>query len=408
MKLPLLIAGRYFFSRKKDGDFTLVSIISAISLLGYVIGAMALIIVLSVFNGFEDVFKKMYNRFDPDIQITIASGKSFERNAQLIAQIAALDGVVQVAEVLEENVLVKYDNRQVIAKAKGVDQQYIGLTGIDSCLVAGEAIIHYENIGYYALVGQEIAWKLAVDPGNVFKRLILYVPSPGEVDVTNPESNFNKDIIAPAGIFSVQQEIDETYIIVPLQFLQELAEREGYISAIDLKLSPTTKSEQVKKQIYAIMGSEYLIKNRYEQREAFYKIMRSEKLISYVILLFILLIAAANSIASLYLLMLEKRNDIKLLAYIGMGAKDVYRIFQFEGLFISLVGSITGILLGIVLVWLQQEYGFIALGTEVSFIFNSYPVALKFSDVLLVLVTVVLLGLATARYPASKAAQLVK
>lgn len=406
LRLPLIIALRYFYSRKKSGGVSLISIISAISLLGYVVGAMALIIVLSVFNGFEDIFQRMYNRFDPDMQITPATGKTFQQNDSLMILLSNMDGIILVAGVLEENVLVKYDDRQVIAKAKGVDRKFVKLTQLDSCLVAGEVLIHYEQNGFYALVGQEIAWKLAIDPYNVFKRMVLYVPSPGNVDLTNPEANFNKDIIAPSGIFTVQQEIDETYVIVPIEFLRALTEKESQLSAIDIQLKAGANSAAVKRSLEQLLGNNYVVKNRFEQREAFYKIMRSEKLISYFILLFILFIAAANSIASLYLLMLEKKSDIRLLSYLGMTKKGISSIFHIEGMLIAFTGGLVGTILGITLVWLQETYGVIGLGTsDLTFSFSSYPVVLKWSDVLVVLVTVLILGFITSRYPARKAAQ---
>jgi lipoprotein-releasing system permease protein len=408
LRLPLIIALRYFYSRKKSGGVSLISIISAISLLGYVVGALALIIVLSVFNGFEEVFQRMYNRFDPDMQITPTAGKTFDQNDSVLKQLSTIDGIALWAGILEENVLVKYDDRQVIAKAKGVDRNFVKLTQLDSCLVAGEVLIHYEQNGFYALVGQEIAWKLAIDPYNVFKRMVLYVPSPGNVDLTNPEANFNKDILAPSGIFSVQQEIDETYVIVPIEFLRALTEKEQQLSAIDIKLKPGVNSEKIRRSLEQLLGNNFVVKNRFEQREAFYKIMRSEKLISYFILLFILFIAAANSIASLYLLMLEKKSDIRLLSYLGMTPKGIATIFHFEGILIALTGGIVGTLLGVVIVWVQETYGLIGLGTtDLTFSFSSYPVLLKWSDVWVVLVTVVVLGIVTSRYPARKAAQVV-
>jgi lipoprotein-releasing system permease protein len=405
MNLPLLIARRYFFSKRQGKSFNLINLISGISLLGYIVGAMALVIVLSVFNGFEGMFSAMYNNFDPDMQIIAQEGKTFTRDSTTIANLKKLNGVELVAEVLEENVLLKYDDRQTIAKAKGVDKNYTRLTLLDSCLVAGTMLLEYDDEAY-ALVGQEIAWKLAIDPSDIFKKMTIYVPSQGAVDVLNPEANFNKAMVAPAGIFSVQQEIDETYIIVPISFLQQLLVREHQLSSLDIKLKNGTSSNKAKSEIAALMGNNFTIKNRYEQREAFYKIMKSEKLISYIILLFILLIAAANSIASLYLLTLEKKKDIGLMSNIGMKAKQVYAIFMLEGIFIALTGGIIGIILGIGVCYAQQQFGFIHLTDGSAFMFQQYPVELRITDIALVFATVVILGFITAQYPARKAAAL--
>ena len=405
MNLPLLIARRYFFSKRQGKSFNLINLISGISLLGYIVGAMALVIVLSVFNGFEGMFSAMYNNFDPDMQIIAQEGKTFTRDSTTIANLKKLNGVELVAEVLEENVLLKYDDRQTIAKAKGVDKNYTRLTLLDSCLVAGTMLLEYDDEAY-ALVGQEIAWKLAIDPSDIFKKMTIYVPSQGAVDVLNPEANFNKAMVAPAGIFSVQQEIDETYIIVPISFLQQLLVREHQLSSLDIKLKNGTSPNKAKSEIAALMGNNFTIKNRYEQREAFYKIMKSEKLISYIILLFILLIAAANSIASLYLLTLEKKKDIGLMSNIGMKAKQVYAIFMLEGIFIALTGGIIGIILGIGVCYAQQQFGFIHLTDGSAFMFQQYPVELRITDIALVFATVVILGFVTAQYPARKAAAL--
>lgn len=407
MNLPLLIARRYFFSKRQGKSFNLINLISGISLLGYIVGAMALVIVLSVFNGFEGMFSAMYNNFDPDMQIIAKEGKTFTRDSTTIATLKKLNGVELVAEVLEENVLLKYDDRQTIAKAKGVDKNYTRLTSLDSCLVAGTMLLEYDDQPY-ALVGQEIAWKLAVDPSDIFKKMTIYVPSQGAVDVLNPEANFNKALVAPAGIFSVQQEVDETYIIVPIRFLQQLLGREQQLSSLDIKLKEGVSTDHAKSEMALMMGNEFVIKNRYEQREAFYKIMKSEKLISYIILLFILLIAAANSIASLYLLTLEKKKDIGLLANIGMKAKQVYAIFMFEGIFIALTGGTIGIVLGIIICYAQQQFGFIHLTDGSAFMFQQYPVELRLADIVLVFATVVTLGIITAQYPARKAAILNK
>lgn len=405
MNLPLLIARRYFFSKRQGKSFNLINLISGISLLGYIVGAMALVIVLSVFNGFEGMFSAMYNNFDPDMQIVAKQGKAFSRDSITIVNLKKLNNIELVAEVLEENVLLKYDDRQTIAKAKGVDKNFTRLTALDSCLVAGTMLLEYDDAAY-ALVGQEIAWKLAVDPSDIFRKLTVYVPSSGAVDVLNPEANFNKALVAPAGIFSVQQEVDETYIIVPISFLQQLLGRQHQLSSLDIKLKDGASPDNVKAEITSLMGKDFIIKNRYEQREAFYKIMKSEKLISYIILLFILLIAAANSIASLYLLTLEKKKDIRLLSNIGMKAKQVYMIFMLEGVFIALTGGIIGIVSGIAVCYAQQQYGFIHLTDGSAFMFQQYPVELRLSDILLVFATVVILGFFTAQYPARKAAVL--
>jgi ABC-type lipoprotein release transport system permease subunit len=404
MNLPLLIARRYFFSRKKSGGFNLITIISGISLLGYVVGAMALVVVLSVFNGFEVLFLSMYNNFDADLQITPRQGKVFHIKDVPMDKLRTLDGVAYVSASLEENVLLKYDERQTLATVKGVDEYYTRIVNLDSCIVSGELLLQEDDISY-ALVGQSLAWQLALDPNNIFKPLLIYVPTRGEVDIMDAANAFRKQAISPAGIFSVHQEVDEKYVIVPVKFLQQLLEREDERSSIELKLKPGADMNEIQKQVVQLCGEAFAVKNRFEQREAFFRIMRSEKLISYFILFFILLVAAANTIASLYLLMLDKKKDLSVLASMGFTRNDARRVFVFDSLLLSIVGGGAGILIGILLTWLQQEYGLLTLNENAAFIYQSYPVELRISDVLTVLATVLVLGLFTSLYPAKKAAE---
>lgn len=406
MSVSIIIARRYFFSRKKGGGLNLISVISGISLLGYIVGAAALIIVLSVFNGFEGLFQTLYNNFDSDIQIVARQGKTFETKWIPIEEIKKMKGIHTVSRVLEENVLLKYDNRQTIATVKGVDEYFIGITSLDSCILEGELLLQ-KHATDYAIIGQGIAWSLAVDPTNLFKRLHLYVPTREELDMLNPESSFKRASIMPSAIFSVQQEVDNKYVIAPLRFVAPLLDRKNELSSLEIKVDGTVSTDRLKQELTQICGDRFEVKNRFEQREAFYKIMRSEKLISYIILLFVLLIAASNSVASLYLLMLEKQKDIRMLSNMGMKSKTAYAIFVAESMFIALVGGGSGMLLGSIVCYIQQHYGIVKLNDSPVFLYQYYPVALHWNDILLVFVTVVILGLITAQYPARKAAQLI-
>ncbi|MES2558619.1 MAG: FtsX-like permease family protein [Bacteroidota bacterium] len=407
MNLPFNIAKRYFFSRKGGGAFNLISVLSGISLLGYIVGAAALIVVLSVFNGFEGLFMGMYTNFDADMQISASQGKTFHDTALNIPRIKAIRGVEKVSFVLEENVLLKYGERQNLATVKGVDDNFVALTGMDSCMVAGALDLGAGDTAY-AVVGQGVGYQLSIDPNDVFEGLQIYVPSREEVDVMNPSSAFSRRTILPVGIFSVQEEVDNKYVIVPIEFLHELLNRSGEYSSIELKLAPNIDKDRVQQELQELCGSAFKVKNRFEQREAFYKVMKSEKLISYFILFFILLIAAGNTVGSLYILVIEKERDIVLLGALGLTGNQARFVFTWQGLIMAFTGAGIGLLVGITLCYFQSEYGFIRLDQSASFLFNAYPVEVRWDDVLVVFVTVLFLGLITSVYPSYKAKQLIR
>jgi lipoprotein-releasing system permease protein len=402
MNIPFKIARRYFFSRKGGGAFNLISILSGISLLGYIVGAAALLIVLSVFNGFEGLFKGMYNHFDADMQITIKEGKTFNGHSIDSLKLYAIEGVEKVSYVLEENVLLKYGERQNLAIVKGVDEAFISLTGLDSSMVAGVLLLQDGDTDF-TVAGQGIAYQLSIDPNNPFELVHVFVPNKEEVDVLNPSSAFSEQTLLPVGVFSVQEEVDTKYIITSLRFLHQLLNRPEEYSSIELKLKNTANPDKVKAELEALCGESFVVKDRFEQREAFYKVMRSEKLISYFILFFILLIAAGNTIGSLYILVIEKKKDIQLLSALGFTGVKTRNIFLWQGLLMAFVGSLFGLAIGIAVVVLQAEYGFVKLDGAASFMFSAYPVELRWGDVVIVFATVLFLGLLTAIYPASKA-----
>jgi lipoprotein-releasing system permease protein len=402
VSLSFTIAKRYFFSRKSGGSFNLITIISGISLLGYIVGAAALLIVLSVFNGFEHLFIGMYNKFDADIRITAAKGKVFDEKEVNILLIQKIDGVWKVSEVLEENVLLKYGERQNLATVKGVDEHYTEVTGLDSSIVAGFGLLQ-EGDTNFAVVGQGIAYQLSLDPNDVFNNLHIYIPKRGTIDVLDPQSSFIDAVIAPVGVFSVQEEVDNKYVIVPLRFLRPLLDRTTEVSSLDIRVTPGQDINDVKEKIEEQLGDKFIVQNRFEQREAFFKIMKSEKAVSYMILLFILFVAASNTIGSLYILVMEKKRDLQILSSLGLTREQAATIFKYEGLLMAFIGGLIGLLLGVALCYAQQEFGFIKLEGAESFTMDAYPVKLKIGDVFLVFITVVALGWITSLYPAKKA-----
>ncbi len=405
MNISFKIARRYFFSRKSGGSFNLITIISGISLLGYTVGAAALLIVLSVFNGFESLFIGMYNKFDADIKITAAKGKVFDVKKIDIPSIQKVDGVWKISEVLEENALLKYGERQNIATIKGVDENFEAVADLDSSIVAGVPLLQSGDTNF-CLVGQGIAYQLSIDPNDVFYRLNIFVPKRGVTDVLQPENSFTKAAISTAGIFSVQEEVDNKYVIVPLRFLQNLLNRNNEISSLDIRIKEGAKMDDVKDQISKQLGENFKVQNRFEQRDAFFKIMKSEKAVSFLILLFIVFIAASNTIGSLYILVMEKKRDLQILSSIGLTRNQAASIFKYEGIFIAFTGCVIGLLLGMIICIVQEKFGIVKIGGVESFTVDHYPVKLKLSDVFVVFATVLFLGWLTSLYPAKKAKQL--
>ena len=407
MSLPLKIAFRYFFSRRREGSFNIITLISGISLLGYVVGAAALIIVLSVFNGFENLFSTLYSQFDADIQITSTVGKSFPTSQLNIAQIKNIDGVLHVNYVIEENVLARYNGKQVLATVKGVDETYLNAVQLDTNLISG-ALLLQEGDTNFALIGQGLAYQLGVQPDDQFNFLTIYVPSKGDIDLLNAENAFKRNPIFPIGVLGIQEEVDNKYILVPLRFIEPLLEKKNQVSAIEIRLRNDASMDKIRSQIEENAGDSFLVKNRFQQRDSFYKVMKSEKFISFMILLFIMMVAAFNTVGSLYMLVIEKKKDLKIFASMGLTANQARKIFMFEGIILAIFGGLVGIILGGSICWLQQEYNLINFSSSQGFIIDSYPVRINATDFLYVFLTIVGIGFITSLYPAYKAKQMIQ
>ncbi len=406
MNLSFRIAWRYFISRRKSGAYNAVSLISWISLAGYLVGAAALVIVLSVFNGFGTLFGTMYAHFDADLKITPAKGKSFVPSEIAFEKIKAIPGISSAEWVIEENVLLRYNNKQGIGTIRAVSENYIQNSHLDTNILRGVTYLQAGDTNF-AMAGLGLSYQLGIDPDDQFHYLGIYLPRKGEVNMLNPDGAFAKGVIAPSAIFSVQEEVDAKYVLVPLRFAQQNLERGNEFSSIEIRLLPKSNSDEIREEIQEICGTNFEVKNRFEQRASFYKIMQSEKTISYVILVFILLIAAFNTIGSLYMLVLEKKADLIILKGMGFGPQTAFRLFLFESLLIAVVGGLGGIILGASFVLGQENFGWVALQNAESFVVQAYPVKLEIMDLINVFITLLVLGLVTAIYPASKAAAIV-
>ena len=390
MNFSFFIAKRYFLTNKKKN---IVHIISWISLLGIAISTAALILVLSVFNGFEDLILKMYNSFDPHIKITSAEGKTFNSKDIILDH----PDILVKSFVLEERVLLEYLQKKFIATIKGVSPSYRDLTNFDSLLVEGNYINDYDNKNI-AVVGKGVAYYLSIGLNNMFEQLEVFIPNRTKKTLLNPTTSFNKGSLLPVGFFSIQNEIDQEYIIVPLQLIQKLSEREENISAIEIKLKNQNRMLDVQQELKNNLGSKFIIKNRLEQQEFLYKILNSEKLIVFLILVFIMIIAAFNIVGSLTMLILEKKKDIKTFQSFGATVKNVQAIFFNKSMLTIISGTLIGVFFGLILAFSQQKFGFISMGNG-SFVVSAYPVLIKMTDVLLTCITVLLIGFFASWYP---------
>jgi len=394
VKLSLYIAKRYLFAKKSRNA---INIISSVSVAGVATGTMALIIILSVFNGLEKLVTTIFNTFDPDFRITAAEGKTFAADPAKLKLLSNINGVSCYSLTIEENALLKYEEKQFIATIKGVDENYARVSNIDSSMWEGKFMLRSDNGRAWAVPGIGIAQYLGIRISFV-NPILIYVPRRNADTDTNPDKAFNRDFIFPSGIFQVEQSYDSKYIYIPLDFARDLIEKPGLSSAIEIKLAGGVNADAVQKEIVKLYGSSFVVQNRFQQQELFYKVMQSERLAIFFILTLILIIASFNIIGSLTMLIIEKERDIEILKSLGADNNLIRKIFIIEGWMISIIGAAAGILLGFIVCWLQQRYGFIKLNSD-SLIMNSYPIVLKLKDFIIVPATVLLIGYWAAWYP---------
>jgi lipoprotein-releasing system permease protein len=395
VNLSFYIARRYLLGKKSQNA---INIISGISVLGVATGTMALVIVLSVFNGFDSVVKSLLNTFDPDIKISAVEGKTFSPDPGLSASILALPGVEAISGVLEENVLLLYGDRQHIATIKGVDDSFVAVSGLDTMVYDGEMKLKDQNRAY-AVVGRGVAINLGIGLNFINPLFVYTIDRTAQINMAQPEESIKRDFVYPSGIFSIEQEFDSRYIICPIDFVRELLSYENELTFFEVKLDPAFSGEEVQEQIRTLMGEDYHIKNRQQQNELFYRVMKTEKWAIFLILTFILIIASFNIIGSLTMLIIDKKKDILTLRNMGAGNQLIKRIFLVEGWLISVSGSFTGLFLGTLISWLQQRFGIIKLSGTGSFIIDAYPVQIEAPDIFLIWITVLVIGLLAARYP---------
>lgn len=401
MNLSFYIAKRYLFSKKSHNA---INVISGVSVCGVALATLALVCTLSVFNGFQDLVATFFTAFDPELKITATSGKVFDNQDVRIQKLRDFSEIAVFSESLEDNAMVQYNGKQAMVVIKGVEDNFSQLTAIDSILYGRGEMVLYDEIVDYAIPGVELTSILGtgirfLDP------LEVYAPKRGsQINVANPASSFNVSYLHSSGlVFAVnQQKYDAFYIITSLKFARDLFQYDTEVSSIELKLKEGVDTDAFAHKIGGILGNDFVVQNRYEQQADTFRIMQVEKLISYVFLTFILLVACFNVIGSLSMLIIEKKNDVVTLR--GLGADDqlISRIFLFEGCLISFLGALVGVVLGLTLCLVQQEFGILTLGNGASagaFVVDAYPVSVHWQDVVLILVTVLVVGFFSVLYP---------
>ena len=399
MNFPFYIARRYLFSKKSTHA---INVISLISVLGVAVATMALVVVLSGFNGFSDLVASFFTNFDPQLKIEATKGKAMPADDPLLVKVKHLPGVEVATECVQDQALAVYHDKQAMVTVKGVEDNFDSLTHISNILYGdGDFTLHVANL-QYGVIGIRLAQDLGT--GVTWQDYLqIYAPQrEGQYDASNPTNAFVKDsLVSPGALFQVKQsKYDQGYVITSIDFARRIFNRQGEITSLELRMKPGVDIDNAKEEIQAMLGDKYKVLDRYEQQADTFNIMRIEKLFAYVFLTFILMVACFNIIGSLSMLIIDKKNDVITLRNLGATDGQIRRIFLFEGRMISAAGAVIGIVLGLTLCWLQQTYGLVQLGDQAgNFVVNAYPISVHPEDILLIFLTVILVGWLSVWYP---------
>ena len=399
MNFPFYIARRYLFSKKSTH---VINVISGISIVGVAITTMALVVTLSVFNGFHDLVASFFTSFDPQLKITPAMGKTVATDDPVLTQIRQMPQVEVATECVEDMALAIYKGRQAMVMIKGVDDNFGQLTHINEILMGeGDFSLHAADLDY-GIPGIRLADQLGT--GYYYDEpMHIYAPRrEGQLDMTAPEEAFEEEeLYSPGVIFNVKQsKYDKNYILTSISFARRIFAQQGMLSSLELRLKPGSNFDKVKSEIKKACGDKFIVRDRFEQQDDTFKIMKIEKLIAYIFLTFILMVACFNIIGSLSMLIIDKKNDVVTLRNLGASDKQIVRIFLFEGRMISAIGAIIGIIIGLILCWAQQTFGIVALGTSSgNYVVDAYPVSVHPEDIVLVFITVLIVGFLSVWYP---------
>ena len=393
MRLPLFIANRYLLAKKSHN---LINIITWISILSISVASFALIVVLSAFNGLEKVISDMNNRLTPDLQISPAKGKTIDMASFPLPELKGIQGVEYVVPTLTEDALLRANDKQHIGQVKGVGIEYQNIERLREVTFNQEPLLFSDGEHHFAVPGAGVAWFLGMNAYDPYAMIRVYVPKRGNASLMNLESGFNSGSLTVSSVFSTEQELDEKMVLVPYEWLSQLLEYEDKANDVELFLAPNADGSRVKKEVKSLLGSGFMVKNQQEQQETLYRVMRSEKWAVYVILTFILVLATFNVVGSLSMLMIDKRKDTQILRSMGADNQLIRKVFMNEGLLISVAGGVIGLMLGMVLILLQERFGFVKFGTGGNYVVDAYPVLLKLKDVLLILATIIVVGCTSA------------
>jgi lipoprotein-releasing system permease protein len=399
MNFPFFVARRYLFSKKSTHA---INVISAISVIGVAVATVALVVTLSVFNGFHDLVASFFTQMDPQLKVVPVMGKTAPADDPILTKIRQLPEIEVATECLEDQALAVYGDRQMMVKLKGVDDNFDQLTHIREILEGdGTFELHAADMNY-GIPGLGIAYQMGL--GYTYQQpLKIYAPRrEGQLNMADPTDGFVEDeLYSPGVVFCMKQgKYDKNYILTSLAFARHLFQQDGQLSSLELRLKPGSSFDRVKTEMKSLAGTKYQVLDRYEQQDDTFRIMKVEKLIAYIFLTFILMIACFNIIGSLSMLIIDKRSDVQTLRNLGATESQISRIFLFEGRMISVVGAVIGIVVGLLLCWLQQQFGFVRLGSsEGSFVVDAYPVSVHPWDIVLIFLTVIAVGFLSVWYP---------
>ncbi len=364
---------------------------------------MALVIVLSVFNGLEGLLRSLYGSFDPEIQITAAEGKSFNYDGTLKGELIQLDAVSSISETIEDNALIKYKDAQRVVRLKGVGDEFLEQRRLDNSLVFGKLALREGNVDY-ALIGRGIQYDLQINPNNDFYTLQVWYPRNIRPGITDPNQLATIKYILPGGIFAIEKYYDENFVIVPLSFAEELLEYEGRRTALEVQLKPGVSPEKARQDIAEVLGDEFTVKTNDEIHEDLYKVLKLEKFFVFLTFTIIIAIASINIYFALMMLAIDKEKDISVLRALGADSVLIRKIFLYEGAIVAFTGAFSGLILGVIISLLQQRFGFISMGMQTA-IMDAYPVKVEWLDVLLACVSLVLITFAASLHPARLASR---
>lgn len=401
MKLAFKIAIRYLFSKKSTNA---INIISMVSMIGMGLGAFSLIVLLSVFNGFENLVLELQNSFYADLEIKVKKGKTFLPDKEFVKSIKNIENIEAFSYVLEENAYLKYTKKERIATVKGVDVNYYDVSEIENSIAAGSATLHEKGINY-AILGSGIDYILGTDVRRPINPILINIPKKNKTSAIIASQLFNTGQVMPGGVFLIQSEFDNKYILIPLSLMRKITKIKEEVSSIEIKIKENANLQNVKEALFKTIGTDFKITSRNEQDKAMYEAMKAERWAVFAILGLIMFIISFNIVGSLSMISIEKKRDVSILKAMGLSNNSIKQIFILQGILGSVFGAIIGLSLGLLLLFAQKTFGFIGLPSNGGFVIDSYPVFIKLEDIVISFLMVVIISFIASYYPSKKASE---